>query len=103
MKKIAIILYTALTLLSIASCTDLKEEVLNEQDESETISDTSNAGSIVAPAYAYLRDLQSRSGVWLVLESLTDEMVFPTRGTDWNNSNYRTLFTHEYDSKNTYI
>ena len=45
---------------------------------SETISDTSNAGSIVAPAYAYLRDLQSRSGVWLVLESLTDEMVFPT-------------------------
>lgn len=36
MKKIAIILYTALTLLSIASCTDLKEEVLNEQDESET-------------------------------------------------------------------
>lgn len=103
MKKIAIILYTALTLLSITSCTDLKEEVLNEQDESETISDTSNAGSIVAPAYAYLRDLQSRSGVWLVLESLTDEMVFPTRGTDWNNSNYRTLFTHEYDSKNTYI
>ncbi len=63
MKKIAIILYTSLTLLSITSCTDLKVEVLNEQDESETISDTSNAGSIVAPAYAYLRDLQSRSGV----------------------------------------
>lgn len=103
MKKIAIILYTALIGISMVGCTDLKEEVLNEQDSSQVISDSQNAKMIVAPAYAYLRDLQSRSGVWLVLESVTDEIAFPTRGTDWNNADYRTLFTHEYTSKNGYI
>ncbi|WP_071145820.1 RagB/SusD family nutrient uptake outer membrane protein [Bacteroides ihuae] len=103
MKKIAIILYTALISTFMIGCTDLKEEILNEQDSSQVISDSQNAKMIVAPAYAYLRDLQSRSGVWLVLESVTDELAFPTRGTDWNNADYRTLFTHEYTSKNGYI
>ncbi|MEG0560458.1 MAG: RagB/SusD family nutrient uptake outer membrane protein [Muribaculaceae bacterium] len=97
-------IFTAIIALMImSSCSDLNEEILNEKDEEETIKDPANAGMIVAPAYAYLRDLQSRSGVWLVLESVTDELVFPTRGSDWNNSNYRTLFTHEYDDKNSYI
>lgn len=103
MKKITIIACALLSGILMAGCTDLKEEILNEQDGSQVISDSKNAQMIVAPAYAYLRDLQSRTGVWLVLESVTDEMVFPTRGTDWNNANYRTLFTHEYDNKNTYI
>nr|WP_320058997.1 RagB/SusD family nutrient uptake outer membrane protein [uncultured Bacteroides sp.] len=103
MKKIAIILYTVLISTFVVGCTDLKEEILNEQDSSQVISDSQNAKMIVAPAYAYLRDLQSRSGVWLVLESVTDELAFPTRGTDWNNADYRTLFTHEYTSKNGYI
>ena len=102
MKKILVI-YTFLASFMMAGCTDLKEEILNEKDSSGIISDSNNASMLVAPVYAYLRDLQSRSGVWLVMESVTDEMLFPTRGTDWNNANYRTLFTHEYDSKNTYI
>lgn len=103
MKKITIIAYTILASFLAAGCTDLKEQILNEQSGSDMVSDSKNAQMLIAPAYAYLRDLQSRSGVWLVLESVTDEMVFPTRGTDWNNASYRTLFTHEYDSKNTYI
>lgn len=103
MKKITIIVCTLFACLFATGCTDLKEEILNEKDGSGVISDSKNAQMLIAPAYAYLRDLQSRSGVWLVLESVTDEMLFPTRGTDWNNASYRTLFTHEYDSKNTYI
>lgn len=103
MKRISVITCILLIGFMMAGCTDLKEEILNEKDSSDIISDSKNAPMLVAPAYAYLRDLQSRSGVWLVLESVTDEMLFPTRGTDWNNANYRTLFTHEYDSKNTYI
>lgn len=90
-------------MLLATSCTNLEEEILNEQDGSTIVSDSKNAQMLVAPAYAYLRDLQSRSGVWLVLESVTDEVAFPTRGTDWNSPDYRTLFTHDYDSKNIYI
>lgn len=103
MKKRLVIVYTLLASLVMAGCTDLKEDILNEKDSSGIISDSNNASMLIAPVYAYLRDLQSRTGVWLVLESVTDEMVFPTRGTDWNNANYRTLFTHQYDSKNKYI
>lgn len=103
MKNITNLIYSLLMIFSLVGCTNLQEEILNEKDGSKAIADSKNAPMIVAPAYAYLRDLQSRSGVWLVLESVTDEVVFPTRGTDWNNANYRTLFTHEYDDKNTYI
>lgn len=102
MKKITLLFATACMLLA-TSCTDLKEEILNEQDGSSIVSDSKNAQMIVSPAYAYLRDLQSSGGVWIVMESLTDEVAFPTRGTDWNDVNKRTLFTHEYDSKNTLI
>lgn len=103
MYKIKLLVSILLVGFLSTGCTDLKEDILNEKDGGSIISDPKNAALLVAPAYAYLRDLQSRSGVWLVMESVTDEMVFPTRGTDWNNANYRTLFTHEYDSKNTYI
>lgn len=103
MKKNIILFGTLLGMAALVGCTNLHEEILNEKDDTGIVNDNDNAKMLVAPAYAYLRDLQSRSGVWLVLESVTDEMVFPTRGTDWNNANYRTLFTHEYDSRNTYI
>ena len=81
MKRISVITCILLIGFMMAGCTDLKEEILNEKDSSDIISDSKNAPMLVAPAYAYLRDLQSRSGVWLVLESVTDEMLFPTRGT----------------------
>lgn len=101
MRKIYILLLSAATLF--ASCTDLKEEILDEQDGSLVVENQKNAGMLVAPSYAYLRDLQSRSGVWLALESCTDEVAFPTRGSNWNNADYRTLFTHDYDQLNGFV
>lgn len=101
MKKIYILLLFLATIFS--SCTDLKEEILDEQDGSSIVADEKNVGMIVAPSYAYLRDLQSRSGVWLGTLSCTDEVAFPTRGANWNNADYRTLFTHDYDPLNGYI
>lgn len=101
MKKLYILLLSAATIF--ASCTDLKEEILDEQDGLKVISTPEGMASIVAPSYAYLRDLQSRSGVWLAIESCTDEVAFPTRGANWNNADYRTLFTHDYDPLNGYV
>lgn len=100
MKKIYMLLLSAALM---ASCTDLKEEILDEQNGSAVVSDPKNVGMVVSPSYAYLRDLQSRSGVWLAIESCTDEVAFPTRGANWNNADYRTLFTHDYDQLNGYI
>ncbi|RKD90238.1 RagB/SusD family nutrient uptake outer membrane protein [Mangrovibacterium diazotrophicum] len=102
MKKI---FYITLLILSVGiySCTDLEEEVLDEQNGSAIIADSENVGMLVAPAYTFLRDLQSRGAGWLALETCTDEVAFPTRGANWNSSAYRNLFTHDYDASNSYI
>lgn len=98
MKRIYTLLF--LVVAAFSSCTDLKEEILDEKDGA---ADMTTVESIVAPAYAQLRDLQSRSGIWLAIESCTDEVAFPTRGANWNNVDYRTLFTHDYDQLNGYV
>ncbi|WAC42373.1 RagB/SusD family nutrient uptake outer membrane protein [Pedobacter sp. SL55] len=100
MKKIIICL---LATVFFTGCTDLKEEILNEQDGSKTLNDIENMGTVVAPAYAYLRDIQNRSGVWGTILATTDEMAWPARGSDWVNANQQTLTTHEYTPQNTYI
>lgn len=102
MKKIV---YITLLILSVgfSACSDLKEEILDEQNGSAIVADPENVGMLVAPAYAFLRDLQSRGAGWLTLETSTDEVAFPTRGANWNSSNYRDLFTHSYTASNTYV
>lgn len=103
MKKIfATSILIAFTLV-FQGCSNLKEQILNEEDNTAVISNSENASMLISPVYAYLRDLQSISGVWKVAECTTDEVCFPTRGTDWNNVNNRTLYTHNYDATNTYI
>jgi hypothetical protein len=102
MKKIYLIATVLLALL-IQSCTNLHEEILNEQDNSSLINNSNNAAMIAAPAYAALRDLMSDGGFWKATESSTDEVIFPTRGSDWNDVNNRTLFWHTYDATNTVI
>ncbi len=104
MKKLNIFLIiTVLLLLSSVSCTDLKEEVLDETSGLTTAQDTANVESLAAAPYSFLRDLQSRGAGWLLQETCTDEVVFPTRGGNWNSPDYRTIFTHDYTSDNSYI
>ena len=101
MKKINIFL--AFLLLGTTACTDLKEEVLDEVNGSAIVADSTNVEMLVAPTYAFLRDLQSRGAGWLAQETCTDEVVFPTRGANWNSADYRTIFTHDYTASNSYI
>lgn len=92
-----------LAALMFSSCSDLKEEILDEQNGSDIVANQKNVGMIVAPSYAYLRDLQSRTGVWYGIETSTDEVALPVRGGNWNNPDYRSLFSHDYDPLNGFI
>jgi hypothetical protein len=96
-------IFLLLLLVGAASCTNLKEEILDEQDGNAVATNPNNVEMLVAPTFAFLRDLQSRGAGWLVQESVTDEVAFPTRGANWNNADYRTLFTHDYTATNGYI
>lgn len=63
MKKIYIVPILALG-LTIISCSDLTENILNEQDNSSIITDAKNANMLAAPAYAAVRDFMSTGGIW---------------------------------------
>lgn len=102
MKKIAFYIVFAAGLVSMAGCS-VKEKILDEQDGTQAVLDPKNIESLVSPAYAYLRDLQNRSGVWGTLEGTTDELAWPARGSDWVSPDLQTLYTHEYTATNSYI
>lgn len=93
----------AILFLGFTACSDLQEEVLDEQNGSVIVEDPTNVDMLVTPAYAFLRDLQSRGAGWLSQQTCTDEVVFPTRGANWNSADYRTIFTHDYTAANSYI
>lgn len=102
MEKIIYLLLMVL-FVGFTACSDLNEEILDEQNGSAIVADPQNVEMLVAPAYAFLRDLQSRGAGWLAQETCTDEVAFPTRGANWNSSAYRDLFTHSYLADNSYI
>lgn len=100
MKKYNILI--SAFVIATSSCS-VDEEILDEVNGNNVVSDSKNVEMIVAPAYAYLRDLQNRSGVWGTLESVTDELAWPARGSDWVSPDLQTLFTHDYAPTNTYV
>ena len=73
MKKIYIFL--SLLIIGISSCSDLTEEILDEKNNFDVVTDTANVEMLVTPAYVFLRDLQSRSAGWLVQETSTDPFL----------------------------
>nr|WP_121274294.1 RagB/SusD family nutrient uptake outer membrane protein [Pedobacter schmidteae] len=100
MKKIY--LMTIALLVFLGSCS-VDEEILDEVNGNKVITNPDNAEMILAPPYAYLRDIQNRSGVWGTLESVTDELAWPARGSDWVSPDLQALFTHDYDPRNSYV
>lgn len=102
MKKLYSVVGLAFCLLA-CGCTNLHEEILNEQDNSQVITDPNNAKMLAAPAYASMRDFMDTGGLFALTETSTDECVFPSRGSDWNDVNNRTLFWHTYDATNEHV
>ncbi len=77
--KVLVVFFT----ISLASCSKLDEEVLDETLDTSLIEDPANAPGLVNPAYANLRLTNEFWGTWGLQEASTDEAMFPTRGTDW--------------------
>ena len=84
-KKIFYSAFAALFLSSlfISSCTDL-EEVPKDKVTAETLlEDPTLIPNLIAPALGQLRGLWFRESFWGLQEACSDELCFPTRGTDW--------------------
>ncbi len=96
MKKILYII----VLVSIFSigCTDLTEEVFDKIPTSEYPENDEQVAGLAVDAYAQLRPLCDDEGWWfLAQETTSDELVFPTRDTDWDDGGkWRVMHQHTW-------
>ena len=97
MKKIMFTVLAA-SLLATTACTNLHEEILNEETGQSLVSDSSNLTSVIAPAYINVREIFFKN-----FELSTDELCIPARGTDWKSSNTQPLVLHDFKATNTNI
>lgn len=98
MKKLISALLLLLSLaLANNSCTDLKEEVLDETSATG-LSQTQAAEGIIAPVYALLPSIFQHTTYFAIQEISTDEAILPYRGgTDWgDNGIYISMHQHNY-------
>lgn len=100
MKRINLIV-SILAAMSIAACTDLEVEELDSVVVESASGEFSgvDAAATLASGYADLRGLGDQNNVFTLTEVPTDEMLVPTRGTDWgDNGVFRTLHSHTWDA-----
>ena len=84
MKRYKFINYcTLFAIIGLVSCTDLKEKVLDEQLGTNLVNDPANVEALINPPYASLRRTIEWFDYWGLQEISTDEVIVPTRGTDW--------------------
>lgn len=95
MNKIKLFFSFLLLLLFSNSCTDLKEEVLDET-LSVKLTDVDAANGVIAPVYGKFTDIFTHTNYFALQEISSDEAILPYRGgTDWgDNGIYISLHKH---------
>lgn len=92
-----ILLLTVLSLLGTAGCTDLEENVLDEQLGTDLINNPQNIQALINPPYGSLRRTIEWYDYWALQEVTTDEVIIPTRGSDWyDNGAWQELHLHTW-------
>ena len=92
-----ILFFTLLGLLTITGCSDLEENVLDEQLGANLVNDPANIESLINPPYGSLRRTIEWYDYWALQEVSTDEVIIPTRGTDWyDNGAWMELHLHTW-------
>jgi starch-binding outer membrane protein, SusD/RagB family len=92
-------------LLLISACTNLE----TEEVDSVVIDDaggpaTGDPTELLASTYNDLSAFTDQAGVYALYEHTSDEMIPPTRGTDWgDNGVWRQLHAHTWDPTHQYV
>ena len=104
MKNTIKIAFVALAMLFSWSCSDLKEQILDESLSGGAL-ESDLVKSSVAPAYAMLPEFFRHTRYFAVQEISTDEAILPYRGgRDWgDNGIYIELHQHTYTPVNSNV
>ncbi|MGW1456395.1 RagB/SusD family nutrient uptake outer membrane protein [uncultured Salegentibacter sp.] len=95
-------------IFSITACTDLELEETDSvfrEGSDDGFSGVSDVPSALANNYNALRDqMNTQENLYALQEVTSDEMVVPTRGTDWgDNGLWRTLHQHTWDPNHQFL
>ena len=98
-------LLVLLASLSYLGCTDLEvEEVESVVTEDESGNFSGNPTDLLRSAYDQLSVFVGQADVYSLYQHTSDEMIPPTRGTDWgDNGVWRLLHTHNWDATHQYV
>lgn len=106
-QKYKLIICGMLAGFFLSGCTDLEIELTDSiLVESETGSFEGDPTALLGSAYRSLNGVvgSSYTGVSGLNEPTSDEMIIPTRSTDWGNGGvFRVLHTHTWDPAHSYI
>jgi hypothetical protein len=98
MKKYIFRVFALVLILS--GCTNLEETLYDGIPESKFPENSSQTANIGVGAYDPLKELADGGGWWFCQEITTDEMVGPTRNTDWDdNGKWRVLQLHNWTNE----
>ncbi|MGB0862343.1 MAG: RagB/SusD family nutrient uptake outer membrane protein [Saprospiraceae bacterium] len=95
----------ACSIFMFSACTDLAvEEVDSIISENEDGTFSGDPTELLSSAYKDLSTFINQDGVYSLFQHTSDEMIPPTRGTDWgDNGIWRTLHQHTWDATHAYV
>lgn len=101
MKRFSFIFILGI-IISIAACTDLKEDIV-DGIVPDTEGGNVDVQSLIDDLYLSLQNFQTQENVWCLQQHTTDEVMGPTRGTDWDdNGIWRVLHDHTLDAEHNF-
>jgi len=98
-------LYSSALLLAVFSCTKLDEKFKGDLTASQVSATAANTTALLANVYtATSTPFQDRSEIYALSEISTDELVAPTRASDWDdNGAWRQLHLQKWDGNHIYV
>jgi hypothetical protein len=98
--------YYLFAVILFAACTNLEVEEMDSlltEDESGTFSGV-DPNEALSSAYKDLRSFATQSNLYALSEVTSDELLVPTRGTDWgDNGVWRTLHQQTWDASHQQV
>ncbi|MDB5229976.1 MAG: RagB/SusD domain protein [Chitinophagaceae bacterium] len=97
-KNNYLLILTSVIVIGIVSCTKLDTKLKDPNSEAIQTAGGAPAASSLSQVYNQLNQIVGNGGIYAMSEHTTDELLGPTRGTDWDDfAVWRKLHLHTWD------
>lgn len=104
MKKLICILSAMLLMFGCTDLSDVAEDGIGKKDVEGGGSGIDNPAAALTGVYSQLNGLSDQGNTYALMEHTSDEMMGPTRGTDWSDFGvWRQLHLHTWDPSHSQV